>query len=478
MKLGGFIGARPTWSISSRAGVWRLKDTFKFLVDGTWPNIIGIPLPVITLSASPTSIFVGDSSLISWSTTNADTVVSSNFGASALSGSVSVTPSVNTTYSLTVSGPGGKTTKTVNVVTAYRPPTVSISFSPSSITTGNSSTLSWSSTNATSVVSSNFGATTVNGSTTLSPSTSTTYNITVSGLGGTASASSTLSVSQPTPSISLSPSSITTGNSSVLSWSAPYANTVSTNFGQSATSGSILVSPSTTTTYTITAYGSAGSASNSATLYVSQPAPTVSIYASPSSISTGGSTTLYWSTTDATSISTNFGATALNGSQTVYPSTSTTYTITAYGPGGSASSSTYVSVVCNPTATADSYGLYYTNCFVTAARGTYYGNLIYQTSFYAASTYATQPPDPRGYITYAGIIYYIDQAYRSVGRPADQGGISYWIGQFVSYPSSYPTLSDLYNGIRNSYYVSSEYNTYGFIYGYGNSCNQTWNTAY
>lgn len=76
-------------------------------------------------------------------------------------------------------------------------PTISLSASPSSVTTNNpeavsSSTLTWSSTNATSVISSNFGAGSVNGSAIVSPSSTTNYSITVSGAGGTANASTTV----------------------------------------------------------------------------------------------------------------------------------------------------------------------------------------------------------------------------------------------------------------------------------------------
>jgi peptidoglycan-associated lipoprotein len=78
--------------------------------------------------------------------------------------------------------------------------------------------------------------------------------------------------------------------------------------------------------------------------------PTVSLQASPTSISKGDSTTLTWTSTDATqlTISPDVGAVTAQGSTKVTPSDSTTYTITASGPGGSADSSARVTVAAPP----------------------------------------------------------------------------------------------------------------------------------
>jgi peptidoglycan-associated lipoprotein len=78
--------------------------------------------------------------------------------------------------------------------------------------------------------------------------------------------------------------------------------------------------------------------------------PTVSLQANPTSISKGDSTTLSWTSTDATqlTISPDVGAVTAQGSTKVTPSDSTTYTITASGPGGSADSSARVTVSAPP----------------------------------------------------------------------------------------------------------------------------------
>jgi peptidoglycan-associated lipoprotein len=78
--------------------------------------------------------------------------------------------------------------------------------------------------------------------------------------------------------------------------------------------------------------------------------PTVSLQANPTSINKGDSTTLTWTSTDATqlTISPDVGAVTAQGSTKVTPSDSTTYTITASGPGGSADSSARVTVAAPP----------------------------------------------------------------------------------------------------------------------------------
>lgn len=74
--------------------------------------------------------------------------------------------------------------------------------------------------------------------------------------------------------------------------------------------------------------------------------PTVTFSANPASISKGESTTLTWTTTDATNvtISPEVGQVTAQGSTKVSPSDSATYTITASGPGGSADASARITV--------------------------------------------------------------------------------------------------------------------------------------
>jgi len=74
--------------------------------------------------------------------------------------------------------------------------------------------------------------------------------------------------------------------------------------------------------------------------------PTVTLQASSTFIQKGDSTTLSWSSTNATSLTLSPGAgtVAPEGSQRVSPTESTTYTITATGPGGTADQSVRITV--------------------------------------------------------------------------------------------------------------------------------------
>src|SRR5215469_3538641 len=82
--------------------------------------------------------------------------------------------------------------------------------------------------------------------------------------------------------------------------------------------------------------------------------PSVALSASPASAQAGQPVKLTWSSTNATSITLepSMGNVAAQGSATVRPSQSTTYTATATGPGGSAYASDQVTITPAPPSTA------------------------------------------------------------------------------------------------------------------------------
>lgn len=79
-------------------------------------------------------------------------------------------------------------------------------------------------------------------------------------------------------------------------------------------------------------------------------APTVTLNATSTSIQTGQSTTLNWTSTNATSLDLKpgVGAVAAEGSSNVSPTDTTTYTITATGPGGTATANVAITVIAPP----------------------------------------------------------------------------------------------------------------------------------
>jgi len=203
-----------------------------------------------------------------------------------------VTASVGT-HHLTVqawdsSGKVFKQSETITVSSSPSAPTASIGASPATIIQGQSTTLSWSSTGATSAqINDGIGTVTTSGGVTVSPAATTTYTITVTGAGGTATAQATVTVTTASPAVSIgaNPTAIASGQSSVLTATATNATGVvitdnldSATYPLAATGGSVTLSPTATTIYTVTATG-AGNQTATATVTV-----TVSASATETSI--------------------------------------------------------------------------------------------------------------------------------------------------------------------------------------------------
>jgi OmpA family/PEGA domain len=128
-------------------------------------------------SASPTSIKCGDSSQLTWSSTDAVENEISGIGRVGASGNQTVEPKQTTTYDFTAAGPGGivKKSSTVDVDTAIQ---ASLTMSPSevryhkvgdNVVEQGSATLSWSTTNAQSVSIDPLGSVGASGSRTITP---------------------------------------------------------------------------------------------------------------------------------------------------------------------------------------------------------------------------------------------------------------------------------------------------------------------
>lgn len=178
-----------------------------------------------------------------------------------LNGQGAVTPTQTTTYSLTATGSGGTTTASVTVTVNQVAPTVQLSAQPTAVSSGGTSTLTWSTSNATSLTITNVPGplSPASGSVTVSNITqTTTYTATATGPGGTTTASTTVSVSPVTVTLTPNPSTITSpGQTVTLTWTSNDAVTVSINQGVGPVSppagGSKTVNPTGTTTYTATA---------------------------------------------------------------------------------------------------------------------------------------------------------------------------------------------------------------------------------
>ncbi|HOS96724.1 MAG TPA: PKD domain-containing protein, partial [Deltaproteobacteria bacterium] len=231
--------------------------------------------PTADISADPVTILSGQPTLLSWTSSHADTVsIDQGIGAVPADGSMTVLPVGTTTYTITAAGPGGVATDTVTV-TVLMPPRVMIGTHPPVIIEGENSTLTWISEHASSAWMDNgIGQVAPEGSLEVRPGETTTYTITVQGPGGTATSAATVEVvPRPTVEIAAWPNPIDAGEASVLSWTSTHAESASLDQGIGVVdpAGSREVSPGGTTTYTITATGPGGTATASVTVEVNHP---------------------------------------------------------------------------------------------------------------------------------------------------------------------------------------------------------------
>jgi hypothetical protein len=242
----------------------------------------------------------------------------------ATSASISVSPTITTTYIVTVTASGGCVSTARATVTVNTPPVASISGASTSCL-GSSLTLTasggvqylWST-----------GATTA--SITVSPITNTTYQLTVTNVSGcTAASSKTITVlTPPTASIS-GTNTICAGQSTILTAAGGSSYLWSTG----ATTAAITVSPATTTTYAVTVTGSNACTSTASRTVTVNPKPTVS-YIGSAILCIGDNTTLSPSSGGTWTSSNNAIATVSNaGVVTAVAAGSVNFTFTSTATG-------------------------------------------------------------------------------------------------------------------------------------------------
>jgi uncharacterized repeat protein (TIGR03803 family) len=213
-------------------------------------------------------------------------------GAEVASGTTTVTPTATGTfvYSLSCAYPlptgtvGPQSAQLIVNAAATPAPTVTLTASPTSVTLGQSSTLTWTSTNSTSCAASGAwsGSEGLGGSLVVTPTAAgvQSYTLTCTGAGGSASASASLAVSTapaPTLTLSVSPTSITVGQSVVVTWSSTNATACAASgawSGTQATAGSVNETPSVTgtATYTLVCSGAVSPAATSSAMVIVQAA--------------------------------------------------------------------------------------------------------------------------------------------------------------------------------------------------------------
>ncbi|MGO8757576.1 MAG: putative Ig domain-containing protein [Terracidiphilus sp.] len=205
--------------------------------------------------------------------------------------------------------------------------------------------------------------------------------------GCTAPTPTTVQVPLPTiASFGASPASIVAGASTTVSWATSGATAITVtpgSFSSTAASGSVTLSPTATTTYTLTATNTTGTTAATVTITVTQPSlPSIgSFAANPTSIVLGGSSTLSWTTSGATSLSIspgNITPSSASGSTSVSPETTTTYVLTATNAAGQVTATAKVTVtstggaltITTTSCPGGTQNTAYAGCTITATGGT------------------------------------------------------------------------------------------------------------
>ncbi len=237
---------------------------------------------ILSFIATPAQITAGQAVTLTWKTQNADTANIAGIGNVSVNGSLTVSPTQTTTYTLTARNSVNDETSTVTVTVGALTGGVQVSScsaNPTSISAGQSSSLSWTSLNADTVsIDPGVGSVVKSGSVSVSPSQTTTYIVTATGGGASASCSVTVTVGAlpVIASFTATPASISAGQSSTLQWSVQNSTSVSiSSVGTVAASGTSNVTPAATTVYTLTATNAAGSTTKTATVTVGNSGPVI-----------------------------------------------------------------------------------------------------------------------------------------------------------------------------------------------------------
>jgi murein DD-endopeptidase MepM/ murein hydrolase activator NlpD len=256
----------------------------------------------VSLTAFPTTLYSGQTTALTWSSSNVTSCNAPWVANSSTSGSVSVIPSGTTTYSITCSGAGGSFSASV-VVTVLQAGSLALSINglPSGIAgnvtmTGPNSytgqinftvTLGSLAAGTYTIAASPVTA----GGVTYAPSPTSQQQTVVAGVTVSAGVSYSTGTA-PSIALSATPSTISQGQTSSLSWNAGNATSCTAGWtGSMSTSGSQVVAPTVTTTYAMTCSGSGGSKSTSVVVTVNPSSnPTLGgMSTSPGTIAVGQS---------------------------------------------------------------------------------------------------------------------------------------------------------------------------------------------
>ena len=276
--------------------------------------------------------------------------------------SITVAPTANTTYTVTVTDGNGCQSSTQVVITVNPLPTAGITVAETSGTTNNDGTIctgasvTLTATGGTGYV---WSTTETTASITVSPTANTTYTVTVTNANGCSTTTSTIITVNPLPTagITIAETSGTANDDGTICEGASVTLTASggTSYLWSTleTTASITVSPTATTTYMVMVTNANNCSTTTSQAIVVNALPTASISVAetsgmtsndgtvcsgdPVTLTASGGGTYLWNTTETTA------------SITVNPTSTTTYTVTVTNANGCSATATQVITVvsCN-----------------------------------------------------------------------------------------------------------------------------------
>lgn len=292
------------------------------------------PLPIVD-AGSGSTIDSGES--VTLTATGATSYIWSTGASTA---SITVSPNATRTYTVTGTSNGCEATDTVKVTVRNTVEVIADAGADQSICAGSSATLT---ATGGSTYLWNTGATTA--SITISPSSTTTYSVTAFDSSGKFSDTDEVKVTvNALPAVDAGSNiTINSGESATLT----ATGATSYKWSTGATSASITVSPTTTRTYTVTGTRNGCEVTDTVRVTVLNPVQVIANAGADQSICAGSSVTL-----TATGGSTYLWSTgATTASITISPSTTTTYSVTAFDSTGKYSDTDEVKVTVNPVPT-------------------------------------------------------------------------------------------------------------------------------
>jgi Bacterial Ig-like domain (group 2)/Abnormal spindle-like microcephaly-assoc'd, ASPM-SPD-2-Hydin/Galactose oxidase, central domain/Protein of unknown function (DUF1573) len=223
----------------------------------------GVAPPVISsFNAGASTITAGNSTTLTAVFSGGTGTINNGVGAVASSTPVTVTPATTTTYTLTVTNSAGSVSATATVTVVPAPAISSFTAAASTITAGNSTTLTAVFSGGTGSVNNGVGAVVSGTPVTVTPAATATYTLTVTNSAGTSVSASVTVTVVPAPTITsftAGATNITPGNSSSLTAVFSGGNGSVNNGVGAVTSGTpVTVTPAATTTYTLTVTNAAG----------------------------------------------------------------------------------------------------------------------------------------------------------------------------------------------------------------------------